>query len=108
MILSECAESTNPTKKVACLVDNHHISIDIQKMNADEDVDNEEVIVLNSFLGVIDSKVILLIEVMAQTDENHNFEQVRVLDQNYKNGRFTCQFRSTALVQRDSKQIRVA
>ena len=42
----------------------------------------------------------MLLEIITQIDENHNFEQARVLDQSYKNRRFTYQFRSTALIQK--------
>ena len=42
----------------------------------------------------------MLLEIITQIDENHNFEQARVLDQSYKNRRFTYQFRSAALVQK--------
>ena len=64
-ILSECVESTDPTEKVACLLDNHHNSIHVQNKDVDKDIDNEEEIVLNSLLGVPDSKIISLIEVIA-------------------------------------------
>ena len=46
----------------------------------------------------MNSKVVSLIEIKAQTDENENFEQVRSLDLSYENRRFICQFGSTTLI----------
>ena len=99
-MLSEYIKCADPTDKVACLVDNHYNGICAQTIDVDEDIDNEEEVILNSFLGVADSKVLSLIEALAQEDENQNYEQARNRDQNYKNRRFARQFRSTTLIRK--------
>ena len=43
-------------------------------MDVEEDMDNEEEVVLNAFLGISDSKVLFFIEIMARTNKNQNYE----------------------------------
>ena len=65
LMLSEYIKCADPTDKVACLVDNHYNGICVQKMDVNEDIENKEEVILNSFLGVTDSKSLSLIEALA-------------------------------------------
>ena len=64
-MLSEHAKYADSTEKVVHLVNNYHNGVCTQKRDANEDADNKEEVILNSFLVVADRKALSLIETLA-------------------------------------------
>ena len=74
IILTGLIKCINPTQKVAYLVDDRSLGIYAQKRDTNKDIDNKEETVLNSFLGISNSKVLSPIEITAWTEKTKNFE----------------------------------